>query len=236
MATGFGDELAWYCPSIDDSADDLSGNGWHGTYQAGMGTVADTTYGGVRAYNVTTSGQWATTSLDLNTAGPFTFAFWTKTAPATGNNFGCTGTTRLHCHCPLGPGDRTLYWDYGGFSGAARLTANYTPHWDAWTFVVLMSNGAANSGQWIYLNGSLAASKGTSAGSATSSGNFRVCGGLFLGSQFNRTDDIRLFTRILTPEEITEWWNGGRGYQRSGHVRSRHFGRAFNRAFSRGVL
>jgi len=50
MPTGLGDEKLWLCPSLDDSADDISGNGNHGTYIGGMGTVADTSNGGTRAY------------------------------------------------------------------------------------------------------------------------------------------------------------------------------------------
>ena len=48
--TGLGDEKLWLCPSLDDSADDISGNGNHGTYNGGMGTVADVSNGGTRAY------------------------------------------------------------------------------------------------------------------------------------------------------------------------------------------
>lgn len=50
--TGLGTEECWYCPSIDDSAFDLTGNGNDGTYQGGMTTTADSdpTYGGTRAY------------------------------------------------------------------------------------------------------------------------------------------------------------------------------------------
>lgn len=51
--TGLGTEECWYCPSLDDSAVDLTGNGNDGTYQGGMATVVDSdpTYGGTRAYS-----------------------------------------------------------------------------------------------------------------------------------------------------------------------------------------
>ena len=53
MPTGLGDELLWLCPSLDDSPNDLSGNGNNGTYVNGTSTVVDSdpTYGGSRAYN-----------------------------------------------------------------------------------------------------------------------------------------------------------------------------------------
>ena len=51
MPVGLGDEVMWLCPSLDDSPNDLSGNGNNGIYANGISTVADDTYGGSRAYN-----------------------------------------------------------------------------------------------------------------------------------------------------------------------------------------
>ena len=48
---GIGDEVFWLCPSINDSANDISGNDNHGTYAGGMGTISDTTSGGSRCYD-----------------------------------------------------------------------------------------------------------------------------------------------------------------------------------------
>ena len=39
MPTGIGGEKLWLCPSLDDSADDISGNSNHGTYNGGMGLL-----------------------------------------------------------------------------------------------------------------------------------------------------------------------------------------------------
>ncbi|MDB4489994.1 LamG domain-containing protein [bacterium] len=55
MPAGLGDEIAWYCPSLDDSPDDYSGNGNNGIYTGGLGTTADTGEGGSRAYNLTSN-------------------------------------------------------------------------------------------------------------------------------------------------------------------------------------
>ncbi len=49
--SGLGDEQLWLCPSLSDNANDISGNGNNGTYQGGMGTVADTSNGGTYAYD-----------------------------------------------------------------------------------------------------------------------------------------------------------------------------------------
>ena len=60
MPTGLGDEKLWLCPSLDDSADDLSGNGNHGTYQGNSTTAADTSNGGVKAYYFASGGDCIT--------------------------------------------------------------------------------------------------------------------------------------------------------------------------------
>ena len=52
MPTGLGDEWGWWCPSLDDSADDISGNANHGTYVGSLATIADTGAGGSRAYDI----------------------------------------------------------------------------------------------------------------------------------------------------------------------------------------
>ena len=71
---GLGDEQLWLCPSIQDSANDISGNGNDGTYNGGMGTIADTAEGGSLAYsfdqvddyiNCGTTGSPADMSLSL---------------------------------------------------------------------------------------------------------------------------------------------------------------------------
>ena len=48
--TGLGGEKLWLCPTLGGDKLDISGNGNHGTYYGGMGTVADTSEGGSRAY------------------------------------------------------------------------------------------------------------------------------------------------------------------------------------------
>ena len=48
---GLGGEKLWLCPSLNDNPHDISGNGNNGTYNGGMGTVADTSNGGTRAYS-----------------------------------------------------------------------------------------------------------------------------------------------------------------------------------------
>jgi hypothetical protein len=52
LPDGLGDEWGWWCPSLDDSANDISGNANNGTYVGGLSTTADTGAGGTRAYDI----------------------------------------------------------------------------------------------------------------------------------------------------------------------------------------
>jgi len=80
---GLGDEKGWWCPSIDDSASDISNNGNDGTYNGGMGTVADTGDGGTRAYLFNGLNQYigglGQSDWDfINNTGNFTVSCWAK--------------------------------------------------------------------------------------------------------------------------------------------------------------
>jgi hypothetical protein len=68
---GLGDEQLWLCPSINDSANDISGNGNDGTYNGGMGTVADTSNGGSLAYSFDGVDDLSTQEAQLFTATLF---------------------------------------------------------------------------------------------------------------------------------------------------------------------
>ena len=79
--SGIGDEKLWLCPSLDDSADDISGNGNHGTYNGGMGTVADTSNGGTRAYSFDGVGDYIEgSSSGVVGLSAYSVALWYNTA------------------------------------------------------------------------------------------------------------------------------------------------------------
>ena len=83
MPTGLGGEIMWLCPSLDDSPDDLSGNGNNGTYQNGMGTTSDTGSGGILAYDFDGTDDYIQTTLSdtdyRSSNGNFTISGWYKT-------------------------------------------------------------------------------------------------------------------------------------------------------------
>ena len=79
MPTGLGGEKFWLCPSLNDSPDDISGNANHGTYNGGMGTVAETNAGGVRAYSFDGVDDFISLGNLLTGTSDFTIAAWFKT-------------------------------------------------------------------------------------------------------------------------------------------------------------
>ena len=90
MPTGLGDELLWLCPSLDDSPNDLSGNGNNGTYVNGISTVVDSdpTYGGSRAYNFDGTNDYIRVPKAnfafLVETNSFSQSVWVKTDGSTG--------------------------------------------------------------------------------------------------------------------------------------------------------
>ena len=62
---GLGDEQLWLCPSINDSANDISGNGNNGTYNGGMGTV---TSDGKLAYDFDGTDDYISTAFAPSTS------------------------------------------------------------------------------------------------------------------------------------------------------------------------
>lgn len=84
MTTGLGDEIAWYCPSLDDSPDDYSGNGNNGVYTGGLGTTADTGEGGSRAYNLTSNSMGVDIPDDVVSGlTSYSYACWVKPSLST---------------------------------------------------------------------------------------------------------------------------------------------------------
>jgi len=77
MPTGLGGEKIWLCPTLEGENLDLSGNGNHGTYQGGMGIVADK-YKGKRTYSLDGSDDYIDLGNVFNPAGAFSITFWAR--------------------------------------------------------------------------------------------------------------------------------------------------------------
>ncbi|MBI4422906.1 MAG: fibronectin type III domain-containing protein, partial [Elusimicrobia bacterium] len=100
-------------------------------------------------------------------------------------------------------GDGRLYWDYGDCNQPrARLSIPFQERLGAWTHVTVVSEGAGGSLKAIYLDGLLAA-KAAGPSDAPSLPLSGAAIGTLGGEAFTGlVDDVRVFDRVLSPEEI----------------------------------
>jgi len=222
----------WWCPSRDTSGNgtttltDLSGNGKNASLVDDAGAnawdtathwVADTDNSGVRALSFD-SGRWGDPSWSFAPFGPITFSYWYKATPesktrgtgldrASASNRGFIGADF---------GGQFL-WDYPtAYPASGRVS--YTPpnindYRDTWVHVLCRSGGDGGNIQDIWLNGVQVASRGSSTGSSTPSA-FLI--GTALGSRaysiYGLMDSMAVWDRLLTADEVTQLYNGGRSF------------------------
>ena len=211
MPTGLGGEKLWLCPSLDDSADDISGNGNHGTYNGGMGTVADTSNGGTRAYSFDGSDDYIRVANDLTFTNDFTISAYLR---SDNPSILAGGAGNLLESSPF-PQNYFLYQYQGSWKGNVKFSGS------SWTTV---TGSSVVSGQWVhlalvrssvnsniqlYVNGSLYDTT-SSSGSVVSTPQMYFTVGARAKSSTTadaffdgRADDIRVFDRALSTSEIT---------------------------------
>jgi len=210
MPTGLGDEKLWLCPSLDDSADDISGNGNHGTYIAGASTVSDVSNGGTRAYSFNGTTQMLDVASPPSITGSSaSISYWCKSNDtASWRSPGGYVTAGFDDYRltfrKLNTGNVQAYARYS--TGGIRATSSYSLSnftFTDWTHYAVVADGGD---VYFYVNGTLAV---TGSGG---SGNLGLGSTFTLGSQDLRSggswwngyiDDCRVFDRALTTSEIT---------------------------------
>jgi hypothetical protein len=213
--TGLGDEQLWLCPSLDDSANDISGYGNNGTYNGGMATVADTGSGGTRAYDFDGVDDRITVpqaNFDfLRETNYFSTSAWVKADSVSGQRTiigGDLNTANYGIFVANDPGT-------GGVRCARSDGATpYSPNTNSstnitasqWTHVCWVVDNTTST---LYLDGvQIFQETGTfqtSTGSLTDSvfiGCF-IFGGTLYSLWDGLQDDIRIYDRALTQAEIT---------------------------------
>ena len=218
---GLGDEQIWLCPSIANTAFDISGNGNNGTYGGGMGTVADTSNGGTRAYsfdgvddgvqfydNGVNGGGGAA---DFLGDGTFSVSLWYQsdivdTGLAGYPMWGTRGRGGYHGYSggmkPLGSNTRWRYMmsERNNFAGVDDLYFPPSPNDTSWHHVCWSSTAGVAG---LYIDGVLV--------DTLNVGNTipQEQTSLYLGKAGNWTygnglmDDVRMYDRTLTQSEIT---------------------------------
>ena len=192
---GLGDEQLWLCPSLSDSALDISGNGNNGTLAGGTAVVSDTGSGGTKSFETyTTSTDKVTIPVGvLSDNSDVALSVWVK-------NKQTSAGTKVRNIVRTVNDDFKLYayqTNYIGNAGAVTATD---------------SVGALNTTEYYhyalnytYATGSIELFRnGVSIGSATGVGAITVSGAMdILQNSFAYADDIRVYGRALAQPEIT---------------------------------
>ena len=219
--TGLGDEQLWLCPSLDDSADDISGYGNDGTYNGGMGTISDTSNGGSLAYQFDGTNDYidcgSSASLDKTSDDPVSQSGWVKVVETTNTQFillpkSLGGNTYIGTHLTIKNGLLSLRLINTLNSNELQVETGTTLT-TGWHHIAFSYDGSlSSSGVSIYLDGASQSLSSITSTLVTGSPVTFVGGSMLVSTRSsldftpdNGTlqDDLRLFNRVLTQAEIT---------------------------------
>ena len=220
------------CPSLDDSPDDLSGNGNHGTYVNQTATVADSdpTYGGSRAYNFDGTDDY----IDIQgltgqytIGGSYSTSIWVYQDTVKQQYYFSRYQSEVEVYFN-GVTAQQTEWLYAGTTNtrtAAGFNSTVTVGLFPMSFTLanvntLYANGTNQSGAWynlvttydsttktqiLYKNGVNVGSTVYGAeNNEVLSTDYAEVGRVGAGNYFDgKMDDIRSFTRVLSQAEIT---------------------------------
>ena len=143
-----------------------------------------------------------------NSGLPVTVTFWVRANSTELHNSAFFGSSSSDTHrfAAYLWGDKKLYWDYGDPSGSGRLELDFTPYFDKWVQVALISGGNGGTFKGIYVNGALVASDTISDGPDQALASFDIGRGFAQGApQYYRgdLDEFRIYSRVLSASEIS---------------------------------
>lgn len=208
---GLGGEKLWMCPTLDDSASDISGNNNNGTYQGGMATVADTGAGGSQAYNHDNTGREILLPADLGISGTsMSISMWfNNTSNSVGSSadnwFGAYDNTYANSNMRIYQFQGLILVDDRNETPDTFINPYTTlSTTNSWVHVVAVADGSAGEYRF-YVDGVLAdtVSSGGSDMTVKTTVPWRVGGGGISPSAIGMSDDIRAYGRVLTQDEIT---------------------------------
>jgi len=219
--TGLGDEILWIAPSLDQSTSDLSGNNYHGEKQGTFSIVSDTGSGGFFAFEMSVS---STTRVKLpallspNFTGDTTFAIWVKfTANLDGGDPNTTfigpedsgagvewyGTRRTNSTRFL-----SSFADDGVNNGGVSVSDVPRSDDGSWHHLVFTRNYTTNEVE-VFVDGTSKATGGFAGNEIEATQNHYLGWSNFdgyagnLASESLYFDDIRIYQRVLSDEEIS---------------------------------
>jgi hypothetical protein len=215
----------WLCPTLGGDRLDLSGNGNHGTYNGGMGTVADK-YKGSRAYDFTGTSKRIALGTSLNDAfyGDHSYSAWIRisgdifNAEPSPTILGSTNTSGTWVEFSYGKtvggqiGGVTTFADDGASNGGA-IVSGVPEYWlenNDWHHLSAVRDYSSNN-VYFYLDGLLTdvvPFVGNPISSMTQdlfigySGRLGYAGNTFSSGVKIYYDDIRVYDRTLGAGEV----------------------------------
>ena len=211
---GLGDEKLWLCPSINNSPNDISGNGNNGVYGGGVGTISDTSNGGSLCYGFDGADDYVQVSGTgfnfLRETNSWTQCCWIKFDAASTNGaiFGGQGGTVSHGNVVYNASSSL------GIRGlrAAGTPGVYSPNVQTntqvgadWCHICWVCDGNVST---VYKDGvSIGSQTGTFTTSTGSTSDILLGASLDGGTKIlhlaGRVDDARVYNRPITQAEIT---------------------------------
>ncbi len=204
--------IGWW--QFNNSANDTSGNSFNGTINGGITSTNGQNGQADQAYNFVSA---STSNVQIAHNATFndveTFSFWinpanwsTSTASTIMAKRNSAASGSYYIAYLNGSG--SLVFDCGGSGTSPRWTAGYAPPLNQWTHIVFTCS--TNTGVALYTNGTLAGSR-SDVVRGTSTQNMRIgqdSAGVNLGWN-GGIDDVRLFNRVLTTQEINNLFTTG---------------------------
>lgn len=216
--TGLGGEKLWLCPTLGGDKLDISGNGNHGTYNGGMGTVADTSNGGTRAYSFDGFNDYIRIGNRTNfnflvNTNYWSMSAWVYHSDLSGQRTVIGGDADNRdkgvnliesSYSGLGYRGIRAYGSLSSYSPDTRSNTTYTT--GVWKHICWVVSGSLSK---IYVDGVEEASESASFPTTSASltddvmiGAYSSSSGLY-ALMNGKQDDIRVFDRALSTSEIT---------------------------------
>jgi len=210
----------WWCPSLDTAGNgtttltDLSGNGNNLTITSpniANTWVTDTDNGGVRATDWGQANDYAMRSnvAWVSNNAPYTVSLWWRTS-GTGveNLFSATGAFTTGQMVYLRQSNAKLIVGHFGGGGYDYGIDGVVAADNVWRHLAVVYDGDVEK---LYINGSLVAT--TNINDLLWTGNVKIDLGRSYSNTFPSvavTDGLALYSRVLTADEVTQLYNGGR--------------------------
>ena len=203
MANGLGDEILWACPTISQSASDLSGNGHDGSMINGTSIVSDRdNNNGINAFlldgtNDTVGFPYISS---MNQTSQLGVSLWIYRESASFDYYLTKGSSSARSPYIRSLFDGTIEMTLDLYDGSTTYRQTLDGYgsgvYDQWIHLALSWDGTKTS---MYANGTEISSTTNKSGLTTKTDGGRM---FKIGIVNGRVDDLRVYDNPLTDNEI----------------------------------